>query len=171
SAFKIAAIGFGTARALKKYYVTPDFVPKVSTVKGLATELVEKYDWSHATVVRVQGNLSDSTVPDALSKAGAKVMPMEVYRTYFPEWPVGFKRKLLQTPPNAILFSSGSTAEGLRALLSDEEFTKVTAQAQIVSIGPSTTRVIESHGLKVTIQARRHSVPGLVQELVEFYQS
>ena len=171
SAFRIAAIGFGTARALKKHHLAPDFVPNVSTVKGLTTELIEKYDWSHAAVVRVQGNLSDSTVPDALGRAGAKVVPMEVYRTYTPEWPVGFKRKLLQTPPNAILFSSGSTAEGLRALLSDEEFKKVTGQAQIVSIGPSTTRVIESYGLKVTIQARHHSVPGLVQELVEFYQS
>jgi len=171
SAFKIAAIGFGTVRALKSHCLTTDFVPGVATVKGLVTELVVNFDWSCASVVRVQGNLSDSTVPDALTGAGAEVIPMEVYRTYYPEWPIGFKRKLLQTPPNAILFSSGSTADGLRAILNDEEFRRVTVKAQIVSIGPSTSRIIESHGLKVTLEAKEHSVPGLVQELVAFYRS
>jgi len=171
AAFKIAAIGFGTARALERYCLKPDFVPEVGTVKGLAAELAANFAWSRAVVVRVQGNLSDSTVPHALTAAGAEVIPMTVYRTFYPEWPIGFKRKLLQTPPNAILFSSGSTADGLRAILNDEEFRTVTARAQIVSIGPSTTRMIESHGLKVTIQAKRHSVPGLVEELIAFYRT
>ena len=169
--YKIAAIGFGTARALARYNLKADFVPGTATVAGLARELVANYDLSKAQVVRVQGNLSDDTIPSALTAAGAKVSTLTVYHTFHPTWPDGFKEELLAHRPDVIMFSSGSTARGLFELLSAEEVKAVASDAVLASIGPSTTKVIEDLGLKVGVTATTHSLPGLIEALVAHFRS
>jgi uroporphyrinogen III methyltransferase/synthase len=169
--FKIAAIGFGTARALARYHLKADFVPTTATVASLAQELVAKHDLSKAQVVRVQGNLSDDTVASTLTEAGAEVSPLTVYHTFHPTWPDGFKEELESHPPDVIMFSSGSTANGLFGLLTADEIQRITANATIASIGPSTTKVIENLGLKVAVTAKTHSLPGLINELVAHFKS
>ncbi|MBD3402124.1 uroporphyrinogen-III C-methyltransferase [candidate division GN15 bacterium] len=170
SAYKIAAIGFGTARAMDEYHLKPDFVPEKATVNNLSREMVEKLDLDNAQVVRVRGNLADSTAEDALSAAGAKVVPVTVYETYTPTWPDNLKEKLFRFPPEFIVFTSGSSADGLVSNLNAEEIARL-RDAKVVSIGPSTTKVIESHGMKVSIEATTHSIPGVVEKLVEYVNS
>ncbi len=167
--YKIAAIGYGTARALARYKLKADFVPGTATVAGLARELVAKHDLSNAQVVRVQGNLSDDTISSGLTAAGAKVTGLTVYHTFHPDWPDGFKEELLAHRPDAIMFSSGSTARGLFELLSAEEVKAIASDAVLASIGPSTTKVIEDLGMRVAITAKTHSLPVLIDALLGRY--
>jgi len=166
--FKIAAVGAGTARALKRSSLVPDFVPDKATVADLAKQMKAKLDIQDAVVVRVQGNLSDETVPDVLSSAGAKVIRLTVYETYNPEWPPGFKERLLANPPDVIMFSSGSTVYGFGRRLSEDEIQMVTRHARIVSIGPMTSKHIREHGMKVALEAQQHSIPAMVDEIVSY---
>ncbi len=167
--FEIAAIGTGTARALKRFSLTPDFMPTVATVAELADQMCRELDVADDAVIRVQGNLSDDTVTRVLSRAGAMVTPLTVYETYTPTWPEGFKEKLVASPPDVIMFSSGSTANGLCEHLTPEEIETVTGGAVVLSIGPMTTQVVQSRGINVTLEARTHSVPAMVEQLIEYY--
>ncbi len=167
--YNIAAVGAGTSRALESYRLTADFMPTVATVAELARQMAASVEVNDTLVIRVQGNLSDNTVADTLTEAGADVIGLTVYETYAPNWPGGFKEKLLAEPPDIIMFSSGSTVDYLSSHLSAEEIRHVTRHAEIVSIGPSTTRHVEAQGLKVTIEAKVHSIPTMVEEMVAYY--
>ena len=167
--FKIAAVGFGTARALKAFNIKPDFIPKKATTLSLATELKEAFDLRDAWVVRVRGNLGDDRVERTLEESGARVLPLPVYRTFHPQWPDGFKEKLFEYPPDVVTFTSGSTCEGLCSMLTEPEIKTLTEGKVIVSIGPSTSEVIRSHGIAVTLEAEEHSIPGVISEIVKHF--
>ena len=164
--YKIAAIGFGTARALEQAHLVADFVAKEATGKSLATEMVEQLDLKEATIVRVRGTLADDTVESILSAATDRIIPLTVYHTYIPDWSDDLKAKLLRYPPDYIMFTSGSSSDGYVQNLSDDERRTLSA-ARIVSIGPSTTRVVKEHGLTVALEAGTHSIPGVIEKLIE----
>lgn len=167
--FKIAAVGYGTAEALNKFHLTADFVPTKATVASLASEMREKLDLEGAAVVRVAGDLADDTVKNALEQVGAQILTMTVYRTFHPTWPDGMKTRLFEHPPHAIMFTSGSTVDGLFAVLSPEEAQKLTQNAALASIGPSTSKVLAARGLTPAVEAREHNIPSLIRDLTEYF--
>lgn len=170
SDFKIAAVGYGTARVLEKMNVKADFIPTKATTACLASELPKNVDLSGAGIVRVRGNLGDDSVEKTLAKAGADVLPLQVYRTFHPAWPDGFREKLFAFPPDVVTFTSGSSADGLCSMLTPDEIKAIVRDKVTVSIGPSTSKVIRSHGIKVIIEATEHSVPGIIKEIVNYYK-
>ena len=166
--YKIAAVGSGTARALKRFALAPDFVPDTATVAELAAQMRAGLDLQDALVIRVQGNLSDDTVPNVLTEAGARVIRLTVYETFTPGWPPGFKEQLLAGPPDVVMFSSGSTVDGLCRHLSAEELQQITKRAKVVSIGPMTTKHVQARGMKVALEAKQHSIPAMVEEMLAY---
>jgi len=167
--FNIAAVGSGTADALREHLLSPDFIPSKATVDDLAREMIENLDIQKAVIVRVRGNLADDTLEKRLPKAGATVITLTVYRTELAIWPDGFKARLFNQPPHAILFTSGSTIDGLFKNLEPAEVDILTAKASIFSIGPTASRSLEAHNLTITRQADAHTIQGLVDTLIDFY--
>ncbi len=163
--FKTAAVGYGTARALKKYSLKADFVPSKATTEVLAKEMVENLSLAGCNILRVRGNLGDNRVEEALTRAKANVIPLKVYETYYPPWPEGFKEKLFDFPPDVIIFTSGSTINGLFEQLNQDEIEELTEDASIVSIGPMTSKSLAERGLKVKMEAEEHSIPGIIDKL------
>ncbi len=163
---KVAAVGEGTAAELRETGLHPDFIPSKATVANLATQLTEKFDLRGAVVIRVKGNLGDAMLEDVLTAAGAKVSPLRTYSVSVPRWPAGFKEKLLETPPNAIIFTSGSTVDGMFEILSEKEIQSFTRGAMIFSIGPSTSQRIRQRGLTVARECENHSIEGMIKELL-----
>lgn len=171
-AFQVAAVGFGTARALKAHGLEPDFIPTKATTAELAAQMAAQLDLDGADVVRVRGNLGDDRVERTLiNEGGARVVPLGVYQTFFPEWTDVAREKILANPPDVILFTSGSTADGLASILPGNDLKTVTEGAFIVSIGPSTSEKIKFHGLKVALEAKTHSIPSMIDELVAAHRA
>jgi uroporphyrinogen III methyltransferase/synthase len=168
--FKIAAVGFGTERALNKYSLKADFIPAKAMTESLAKEMAESLNLENASVIRVRGNLADDRVEKALAKAGANVIPLPTYCTYHPEWPDGFKENLFENLPNIIIFTSGSSVKGLYEILNKAEIDTLMANAKAVSIGPETTKMIESFGINVSNVEGGHNVPGIINELLKHYK-
>lgn len=164
--YHIAAVGVGTSRALAQYGLQADFLPDKATVAELGRQLAGKHRMEGAQVVRVEGNLSDDTIPDTLREAGAEVARLPVYETYHPRWADGFKERLLSHRPDIIMFTSGSTVNGLFEILSSEEIQVLTKDARLASIGPSTSDTLRDKGLKVAIEAKEHSLPGMIDEIM-----
>jgi uroporphyrinogen III methyltransferase/synthase len=169
--WRIAAIGAGTAQALAEHHLAPDFVPAVATTASLGREMATQLDLRGKTVLRVRGNLGDRRLEEALEEAGAHVLPLCVYSTRTAVWPDGLREKIFSQPPHVVLFTSGSTADGLVEILSKEELGRLLAKAKIFSIGPTTSQVIRTHGLKVFAEAKVHTIPGLVDELVARFRT
>lgn len=170
SGFKIAAIGNGTARTLAKFNLVPDFVPTEATTAALAEQLAASQSWEDSMVVRVRGNLSFENIEKSLAAAGADVIPMTVYRTYFPKWPEGFREKLFEYPPDVVTFTSGTGVTGLFENLTEDEVRKLTEGAMLLSIGPSTSKVAEQRGLSITLEAKEHAISAMIDELVKYVQ-
>jgi uroporphyrinogen III methyltransferase/synthase len=164
--YKVAVAGGGPVRALNAEHVEPDFVPARTTTEALAQEMAEKLELANATVIRVRGNLGDDRLEKALEKAGAKVIPLRVHRTFFRDWPPEAREKLFAHPPDVIVFTSGSSVKGLARNLEGKDLERLAAGALVASIGPSTSRVIRSLGIEVGLESKKSSLPALVQELV-----
>ena len=62
-----------------------------------------------------------------------------------------------------ITFTSSSTAEHFFKSLSNGR----KLNARIISIGPMTSEAVQKMGAKVNRQARVHTIPGLVQAVLE----
>jgi uroporphyrinogen III methyltransferase/synthase len=171
SRFQIAAVGAGTARSLSSYNLSPDFLPDEATTEALAKQLAMVPGFAGAAVVRVRGNLADDTVERILADAGASILPLPVYRTFFPWWPEEMKKSLLERPPEVILFTSGSSAEGLADILTADELKDLTKGVRVVSIGPSTSKIIRSYGMNVDIESGIHTIPAILDELLKYYEA
>jgi len=168
SGFKIAAIGEGTAKTLAKFNLAPDFVPTEATTAALAEQLTASQSWENTVVVRVRGNLSYDNIEKSLAAAGANIIPMTVYNTFFPQWPEGFMDKLYEYPPDVVTFTSGTSVDGLFKILTESEVKKLTDGAMLLSIGPSTSKVAKQHGLTVTFESKEHTIPSMIDELVKY---
>ncbi len=167
--FQIAAVGEGTAKELEKRHLSADFVPSSATTAVLADELKGRITFGDR-VLRVRGNLGDDSVERALSAAGARVISLQVYRTLRAQWDQGMWTHLQECPPDLITFTSGSTVTAFFEILGDKTARETAAKALVASIGPMTTKVAESAGIRVRIEAKIHSVSGLIQAIVEHQQ-
>jgi uroporphyrinogen III methyltransferase/synthase len=169
--YRIAVVGFGTARALETFTLKADFVPTVATTAELAGQMAEALELEGTAVVRVRGNLGDDKVEQTLAQAGASVVPLPVYRTTTAQWSDHMKAKLFEYPPDVIMLTSGSTVDGLIANLSADELKQLTAETFVVSIGPMTSDVIRGYGLTVSLEPRSYSIPAMIDELVAYHQT
>jgi uroporphyrinogen-III synthase len=170
SRYKIAVVGTGTRRALVKHGLTVDFIPSRATVDDLAIGLERIIDLRETALVRVRGDLADRVIEDRFLASGATVIPITVYRTIHPDWPPGFKERLIQYPPNAILFTSASSVKGLWHNLTNDEVKELVSHARIFSLGPMVTGAMGQHGLIPTRQAREFTIPGLIKALIDYYK-
>jgi uroporphyrinogen III methyltransferase / synthase len=134
---KIAAIGPGTASALREEGLEPSLVARVSTQEGLLAELGRPA----GPVLFAGAEGARSLLADEL---GADVVPL--YRT---------KEIRPPTFPEAdlVVLASASAARAYGAL---------EARAPVVSIGPETTRAAREAGVEVAAEATTHDLDGLV---------
>ncbi len=134
---KIAAIGPGTASALREEGLEPSLVARVSTQEGLLAELGRPA----GPVLFAGAEGARSLLADEL---GADVVPL--YRT---------KEIRPPTFPNSdlVVLASASAARAYGAL---------DAFAPAVSIGPETSRAARESGVDVVAEATTHDLDGLV---------
>jgi len=169
--FKTAVVGSGTARALDEYKIKADFIPSRATTIDLAKELAAGGRIEKVFVIRIRGNLGDDKVEKILSDNKASVKVLHVYQTYHPAWPVEFEEKLYEYPPDVITFTSGSSVKGIFSILGEKKAGALLKDRVVASIGPMTSRVLDSYGIKVTIEAREYSIPGVIQGIMEFFRN
>src|SRR4051794_30961204 len=142
---RIAAVGPGTAEALRAQGIEPAFVPRVSSQEGLIAEFPDR----GARVLFTAAEGARRTAIDAL---GADFVPL--YRT----------RLLTPDPPDGdvVVLASGSAARA---------YAGVGGASPAVSIGAETTRVARSVGLEVVAEARSHDLAGLVAAVRDVMES
>lgn len=166
---RVAAIGSATAKAIVEAGLTVDLIPPQAIAESLAEALTRHAP--NSSILLVRAAAGRDLLPDSLIAAGAKVTIAEAYRNVIPTESVEELRTLFTTnPPDAITFTSGSTATNLVALLEAASL-KIPDGVVLASIGPVTSQAMRELGTEPTIEASEATIPALVASLSSFWQS
>ena len=135
---KVAAIGPGTAAALREHGIEPALVPATSTQEGLVAELPQPPG-------RVLFAGAEDARPYLAEALGADTVVLYRTRALRPERP---------PEGDLVVLASASAARA---------FATLGLEIPAVSIGPETTREAREHGLQVVAEAESHDLDGLVE--------
>ena len=165
---RIAAIGSATAKAVVEAGMKVDLVPPQAVAESLAEAL--KAHAAGATMLLVRAAAGRDILPEALIAAGATVTIAEAYRNVIPTESVEELRTLFTTnPPDAITFTSGSTAQNLVALLDAAALT-IPEGVVLASIGPITSHAMRDLGLEPTVESTESTISALVAALSSYWR-
>jgi uroporphyrinogen III methyltransferase/synthase len=167
-AAKIACIGDQTAKALLDYGIRADFVPTEFTAKALAAQLAEKTDLRRQNILLLRSAIATDQLADDLRRYGAAVQDIRIYTTVSAVQNEAKKTELTELLKAGridwLTFTSSSTVEGFFKNIEIETVRQ--ANVKIASIGPETTRRLDSLGLKAELEAAVYTVEGLVESLI-----
>jgi uroporphyrinogen-III synthase len=94
---------------------------------------------------------------------------VEAYQTITPRISPDELAGMLTPLPDAITFTSSSTAANFAKLLGEDRLVKTLRGAAIASIGPITSQTLRLLGLPVTIEAQESTMAGLVQAIRDHF--
>jgi uroporphyrinogen III methyltransferase/synthase len=155
----IAAIGPGTARALRRHGVEPDVVPRRAVAEGLV-EALRDVPVRRALVARAEG--ARDVLPDALRERGAEVEVLALYRTVAE--PLDERARAAARAADDITFASASAVRAFVEALGGGETLR--DGPRLVSIGPATSEALRALGLEPHVEAAEHTPDGLLAALV-----
>jgi uroporphyrinogen III methyltransferase/synthase len=156
----VAAIGPGTARALRRHGIVADVVPERFVAEALV-EAMAGVEIEGKRVLVARAAEARDVLPDALRERGAEVDVVALYETVR-EQP-GAEAIEAARSADYVTFTSSSTVTNLTAALGD----RFPRAARIVSIGPVTSETAKAAGLRVDVEADQHDIDGLLAALLE----
>ncbi|HWE07728.1 MAG TPA: uroporphyrinogen-III C-methyltransferase [Solirubrobacteraceae bacterium] len=157
SGTRVAAIGPGTAAALREHGLIADVVPERFVAEGLVEALAD-VPVRRALVARAAE--ARDVLPDALRERGADVDVVALYETVAE--PASDRRRSLVSGADYVTFTSSSTVRFFFASIGDG----LSDDARLVSIGPVTSDALRAYGREPDVEATRHDIDGLVEALV-----
>jgi uroporphyrinogen III methyltransferase / synthase len=169
SSLKVCAIGPATADRLKKQRVSVRYIPKEFIAESIL-EGFEKRVIEGNRILLARAKKARDVLPKGLKDLGAEVDVVAVYRTIRPRGGSKRLRRLLTGGEiDAIAFTSSSTVNHFAELLKNEDLQRLLKGIAIACIGPVTTRTAKERGLKVRIQAKQYTIPGLTRAIAEYF--
>jgi uroporphyrinogen III methyltransferase/synthase len=152
---RVAAMGPGTARALREHGIEADIVPERSVAEGMV-EALARHEFQRVLLAR--GKEGRDALPDALRERGAQVGVLALYET-LPE-PLDEDAVKAVAAADYVTFTSASTVRHLLAAAGALPDTK------LASIGPATSAELRAHGREPDLEADPHTPDGLVDALL-----
>ncbi|MGO8789836.1 MAG: uroporphyrinogen-III C-methyltransferase [Terriglobia bacterium] len=164
SGLTIGAIGPATAAEFARTGVKVDLMPAKYVAEGLVAALGDR-DLHGKAFLIPRARVARDLVPRVLAERGARVEVVEAYQTVTPRMSAEELAGLLTPPPDAITFTSSSTAMNFAKLLRGSRLAEMVRGAATASIGPITSQTLRNLGLAVTIEAQESTMSGLVRAL------
>jgi uroporphyrinogen III methyltransferase / synthase len=155
----VAAIGPGTASALRRHGIIADVVPEEAVAEALVGALADVEVEGRPVLVARAAEARD-VLPDALRERGADVDVVALYQTVAEEPDPAALDAAAEA--DYLTFTSSSTVSNLVEAVGD----RFPPRARIVSIGPITSSAAREAGLEVHVEAERHDIEGLVEALL-----
>jgi uroporphyrinogen III methyltransferase / synthase len=153
----VAAIGPGTARALREQGIDADVVPERSVAEALL-EALNGIGATRALVARARE--ARDVLPEGLRERGLQVDVLELYETVAE--PLDGEALAAARGADWITFTSSSTVRFFLQAAGPQP-----PRGRIVSIGPVTSSTLREHGLEPQVEADRHDIDGVVAAIVE----
>jgi uroporphyrinogen III methyltransferase/synthase len=152
----IAAIGPGTAEALRAGGIAADIVPPRAVAESLVETLGER-PVRRALIARAEQ--ARDVLPDALRARGAEVEILPLYRTVAEQL-----EPAAHEAARGADYVTFTSASAVRFFV--EAAGKPSDGTRLVSIGPITSAALREHGLEPHVEATEHTPDGLLAALV-----
>lgn len=164
-----AAVGPGTGAVLKdRLGVEADLVPQEYVAEALAEQLLAR---QARRVLVPQAERARETLGHILSANGVEVEAVTAYRTVLGSGGDDVPGLLRDGRVDAVVFASPSAVKNMAVRFEREngDWTDL-RKVCVACIGPVTSAAAEQQGLKVQVQPREHTIPGLVDGLEGYYR-
>jgi uroporphyrinogen III methyltransferase/synthase len=157
---RVAAVGAGTASALRARGIEPDLVPPTFTTEAIG----KAFPRGHGRVLLARADKTEPGLVEALRAKGWTTERVTVYRLR----PVArlapaVRRAVVDGEIDVLTFASGGTVRAFMRLLRGRPHRRT----KIACIGPVTARAAKQAGLRVDAVAREHTIPGLAAAAVK----
>lgn len=153
---KVAAIGPGTADALREGNVEADLVPERFVAEGLL-EVFPDPPAGGGRVLLARAAEARDVLPETLRERGWTVDVVEAYRTV--QGTPSPDELAAAAEADIVTFTSSSTVRNFLAVCD-------TVPPVVACIGPITADTAREHGLTVDVEADVHTIDGLLAALV-----
>jgi uroporphyrinogen-III synthase len=169
---KVAAIGPATRTAIEKHGIKVSVVPRRYVAESVVESLRDLVKGKRVLLARAR--VARDVIPRELKKLGAEMDVVEAYETVIPESSRVRIRELLEDPsrrPNLIIFTSSSTVRNFVELMGEmfgrghRHYADVFSGIQFASIGPVTSSTLRELRLRVDIEAKEYTIPGLIKAI------
>jgi uroporphyrinogen III methyltransferase/synthase len=156
---RIAVIGPGTAAKIKEQHLAVDLMPEKDFVaEGLVQAFKDHYSVENLKVLWVRGEEAREVIANELTGMGAIVDEALAYKTVAEtEDNLEGLARLKEEGAEVITFTSASTVEHFFNL-----GVALPEGIKIASIGPVTSAALRERGKRVDVEAKQHTIPGLV---------
>lgn len=163
---KLCAIGPATRAAIEALHLLVDVMPEEYVAESLVEALAGE-NLKGKRILLPRAAVARDLVPDTLRERGAIVDVVEAYRTIVPADAAVRAKEALAHKPDWITFTSSSTVKNLLAVTGREALRGI----KVASIGPVTSATARDAGLAVDVEADPHTIPGLVEAIVNISES
>jgi uroporphyrinogen III methyltransferase/synthase len=153
---------------LKELHLQVDLMPDEALASKIATAFDKFETVENLKICLLRAEVANPDLPKALEELGAIVDDIPIYKTVAETEDLnGAAAKLAENGMDWITFTSSSTVEHFHTRFDLPKLLKQFPQAKLVSIGPETSKAIRALGLEPTVEAKDHSIEGVVQALTK----
>ncbi len=165
---RLAAVGEATAARLRGLRLRVDVVPEQFVGRNIAAAIARKEDLRDLRVLVARAESGAPGVLEELESGGAMVDDVAFYRTVAEtDDPGGGLARFLAEGADWLTFTSGSAVTNLQERVSLPELLERHPRMRVASLGPETSRVLAGLGVTPAVEARPHTVEGLVAAMAD----
>jgi uroporphyrinogen III methyltransferase/synthase len=163
---RIAAVGAATAAKIRELHLTVDLTPDEYVTSKIAGALAKYESIDNLKILLLRAEVANKELPKKLEEMGAIVDDVACYKTV-PETEDrnGAAARLMEGGADWITFTSSSTVENFNARFDLKQLVARYPQLKLASIGPETTKALAALGLKPSVEAKEHTIDGLVKAI------
>jgi uroporphyrinogen III methyltransferase/synthase len=164
---RIAAVGPATANKLKELHLQVDIMPDEALATSIAEAFREFESIENLKICLLRAEVANHELPQALEAMGAIVDDIPCYKTVPEQEDVsGTAAKLLEHGADWLTFMSSSSVEHFHARFDLPALLKKFPGMKVATIGPETSKALSALGLKPTVEAKPHTMEGLLNGLL-----
>lgn len=163
---RIAAVGPATAARIRDLHLMVNAMPSEALGKHVAKAMAEHGSLENLRVCLLRAQKASPELPKALEKMGAIVDDIPCYKTVAEtEDHNGMAAELSRQGADWLTFASAATVEFFHARFNLPDLLRRFPTMKTASIGPETSKAFHALGLSPTVEAREHTMEGLVQTM------
>ncbi|MCY2929218.1 MAG: uroporphyrinogen-III C-methyltransferase [Planctomycetota bacterium] len=163
---KLCSIGPATSDRLAAFGLRPDAQPPKYTTDSIGEAIAGVSPLAGARILYPRSDIAPPKLAADLAARGATVVDAVAYRTVPEQHDARHAADLFaEGGVHWVTFTSSSTVTNFLALVGAERLKAL--GTRLASIGPSTSETLRQAGLAPTVEAKVHTIPGLVSAILD----
>jgi uroporphyrinogen III methyltransferase/synthase len=164
---RLAAVGPATRAQLEALHLHVDVMPREYVAKEVARALAAEGSLENLRILLPRAEAANPELPRLLEELGAIVDDVPCYQTVVETSDAtGHAARMLREGAEWVTFTSGSTVRHFHQRFDLPAFIRQHPQVRLASVGPETTKALEELKLKPAVEARPHTIAGLVAAML-----